>query len=84
MEHRDEVLELARRHHVGNVRVFGSAARGEDGPESDLDLLVAPDPEASLFDLALLRLDIVDLLGGIEVDAVTTGSSGPGHGAHPG
>ena len=36
---RDEILEIARRHGAGNVRVFGSVARGESGPDSDLDLL---------------------------------------------
>ena len=37
---RERVLELARRHHVSNVRVFGSVARGEATPDSDVDLLV--------------------------------------------
>jgi predicted nucleotidyltransferase len=37
---RDEILRLAHKHGATNVRVFGSVARGEAGPESDLDLLV--------------------------------------------
>ena len=37
---RDPILRLARLHGVATVRAFGSAARGEAGPESDLDLLV--------------------------------------------
>lgn len=37
---REQVLKLARQNGVYNVRVFGSAARGEAGPDSDLDLLV--------------------------------------------
>ena len=37
---RDEIAEIARRHGATNVRIFGSVARREAGPESDLDLLV--------------------------------------------
>ncbi|OGP56364.1 MAG: DNA polymerase subunit beta [Deltaproteobacteria bacterium RBG_13_61_14] len=37
---REEILRIARKHGVNNVRVFGSLARGEAGPESDVDLLV--------------------------------------------
>ncbi|WP_211881057.1 helix-turn-helix domain-containing protein [Pseudarthrobacter albicanus] len=74
-EHRGETLEAARRHKAGNVRVFGSAVRGEDTPGSDLDLLVDLEPGATLFDLAGLRLDLVDLLG-VDVDIVPSGSTG--------
>ncbi len=38
--HRDEILHVAARHGAGNVRLFGSVARGEDTPESDVDLLI--------------------------------------------
>jgi uncharacterized protein len=37
---RELILEMASRHGAGNVRVFGSVARGEDDPNSDVDLLV--------------------------------------------
>jgi predicted nucleotidyltransferase len=39
-EHREEILRLAARHGAGNVLIFGSVARGEETPESDVDLLV--------------------------------------------
>jgi hypothetical protein len=39
-QHRDEILRIAREHGVGSVRVFGSAARGELGPHSDVDFLI--------------------------------------------
>ena len=39
-EHRGELVEIGQLHGVGNIRVFGSVARGEAGPVSDLDLLV--------------------------------------------
>lgn len=38
--HREEILRLAEQHGAFNVRVFGSVARGDAGPESDIDLLV--------------------------------------------
>lgn len=74
-EHRKEALEIARSHKVTNVRVFGSVARGEDTPDSDIDLFVDLEPGATLFDLAELRLDMVELLG-VEVDVVPSGASG--------
>lgn len=60
---RAEILEVARRHGARNVRVFGSFARGEARPESDLDLLVEAGPEHSPFFPAGLIADLEDLLG---------------------
>lgn len=45
---RDAILAAVRRRHASRVRVFGSVARGEAGPSSDVDLLVDFDTEASL------------------------------------
>jgi predicted nucleotidyltransferase len=59
---RDEILALAARHGASNVRVFGSVARGEAGPESDLDLLVDLEPGRTLLDLGGLLMDLRDLL----------------------
>lgn len=61
--HRREVLDLCHSHGVTNVRVFGSTARGTDGPESDIDLLVDVDPDVGLFGLARLEIALSDLLG---------------------
>lgn len=69
-EKREEILLIAAQHGARNVRVFGSVARGEVGPESDLDLLVEMDPGRSLLDHVALVQDLSDLLG-IEVDVVT-------------
>jgi predicted nucleotidyltransferase len=44
-------LAIASRHHASRVRPFGSAARGDDRPDSDIDLLVDFDEDSSLFDL---------------------------------
>lgn len=67
---RDDILRLAALHGARNVRVFGSAARGEAGSESDLDLLVDMEPGRSLLDHVALWQDLEDLLG-CKVDVVS-------------
>jgi hypothetical protein len=62
-ERRDEILRAAERRGAGNVRLFGSAARGEAGPGSDVDLLVELGPEVSLLDLGGLHSDLERILG---------------------
>jgi len=66
---REEILRLAARYGAYNVRVFGSAARGEAGPDSDVDFLVELEPDRSLFDLGGLLMDLQELLE-CEVDVV--------------
>ena len=68
--HSDEVRDIIGANRVVNPRVFGSVARGEDTETSDLDILVDPTPETSLFDIAIIRRELLDLLG-ISVDVVT-------------
>ena len=67
--HRDEVREIVARNRGRDPRLFGSVARGEDRPGSDLDLLVDLDDSASLFDLARMHLELEELLG-IRVDVL--------------
>ena len=67
---RQEILRLAARHGAHNVRIFGSVARGEARPDSDVDVLVDLEPGRSLFDLGGLLMDLQDLLG-CRVDVVT-------------
>ena len=62
-QRRSEILRIAQAHGAGNVRVFGSVARGEEGPDSDLDLLVDLEPRRNLLDLGHLVMDLQDLLG---------------------
>jgi predicted nucleotidyltransferase len=59
---RDEILRIAARHGAFNVRVFGSVARGDARPDSDVDLLVDLEPGRSLLDLGRLLVDLQDLL----------------------
>ncbi len=60
---RQRVLAIARQHGAFDVRVFGSVARGESGPDSDVDLLVSMEPGRSILDRAALKLDLEELLG---------------------
>jgi hypothetical protein len=69
-KYRESILKAATRHGARNVRVFGSAARGEDDPSSDLDLLVELEPGRTLLDLGGLVSDLEALLG-VPVDVVT-------------
>jgi uncharacterized protein len=62
-EHREEVLDAAASRGGTDVRVFGSVARGEDRPGSDLDLLVDFPPETSLLTVIGLELELRELLG---------------------
>jgi len=68
--HRPEILRLAAAYGARNVRLFGSAARGEAGDESDVDVLVTMDPGRSLLDLVGLSQDL-ELLLGRQVDVVS-------------
>lgn len=55
---RDYIIQLAADHGAHNVRVFGSVARGEAGPTSDIDLLVEMDQGCSLLDLIELSQEL--------------------------
>lgn len=69
--HRDAVRAIVAQHHALHPRVFGSVARGDATPASDLDLLVDFTADASLLDELGLRLALSDLLQ-VDVDVVAT------------
>jgi predicted nucleotidyltransferase len=58
-----QILRLAAHYGAHNLRIFGSVARGEAGPDSDLDLLVDLAPDRTLLDLGGLQMDLQALLG---------------------
>ena len=72
-QQRDTIIDIAARHGARNVRVFGSVARGDDRPASDLDLLVDMESDRSLLDLVGLAQDLEALLHR-NVDVVTDAS----------
>lgn len=65
-----EILAIASRYGIENIRVFGSVMRGDDNSRSDIDLLVDVKDGSSLFDLGGAVVEIQDLLGR-KVDIVT-------------
>ena len=73
---RREILDVAARHGARNVRLFGSTARGEARPDSDIDLLVEMDADRSLLDLVGLGQDLEALLAH-KVDVLTDASLHP-------
>jgi uncharacterized protein len=70
---REEILSIAAQYDAANVRIFGSVARGDDRPESDVDFLVDVQRQWSLFDHIGLIQDLEDLLGR-KVDLIPTHS----------
>ncbi len=73
---RQDILRLAAQHGARNVRIFGSLARGEARPDSDVDILITLEPERSLLDLIALQQDLEDLLN-CNVDVVTEAAVSP-------
>jgi predicted nucleotidyltransferase len=68
--HRAAICDVVASHHARNPRIFGSAARDADTDQSDLDILVDPTPETSLFDIAAIGHELETLLG-VPVDVLT-------------
>ena len=67
---REEILQIARKHNAEKVYVFGSCARKEETPESDVDFVADFKEHSTLFNVVDLELDLADLLG-CSVDVVT-------------
>jgi predicted nucleotidyltransferase len=67
---KDQILRIAAIYGASNVRVFGSLARGENSPSSDVDILVDLDPNRSLMDLGGLLMDLQEILP-LPVDVAT-------------
>jgi predicted nucleotidyltransferase len=64
------IRRVVESHHARNARVFGSVLRGQDTDSSDLDLLIDPMPETTLFDIGAIRHELGKLLG-VPVDILT-------------
>ena len=70
---RDSILSIATMHGAKRIKVFGSFARGEDKPGSDIDVIVNLEEGRSLFDMIALKNDLEELFGR-KVDVVTEDS----------
>ena len=65
---RDEIYAIARKHKAEKLWVFGSCARREERPDSDVDLLVKFGPRTTIFDYVRMQDDVAKLLGcGVDV-----------------
>ena len=73
---REDVLRIAAKHGAYNVRIFGSVARGEDTPDSDIDLLIEKGPNTTPWFPAGLLLELEESLGR-RVDVVTEKALNP-------
>ena len=68
--HRDEIRAIVTRHHGQSVAIFGSVARGDEQPDSDIDFLVEFEPGTRPFEILALGADLEDALG-VRVDVGT-------------
>jgi len=71
-----DIVRVSRQHGAQRVRVFGSAARGQTTPTSDLDILVEMEAKRSLLDIVAIKQDLEDMLG-CKVDVVTESALSP-------
>jgi predicted nucleotidyltransferase len=67
---RAAIRRVVESHRARNARVFGSVLRGQDTDRSDLDILIDPTPETTLFDIGAIRHELAKLLG-VPVDVLT-------------
>jgi predicted nucleotidyltransferase len=75
-KNRGKIREIVARRQVFNARVYGSVLRGEDHAGSDLDILVDPSPNTSLFTLGGLQWELEEALG-VPVDIKVPGDFPP-------
>ena len=68
--HREAIRRVVESHRASNARVFGSVARGDDAEGSDIDILIDPTPDTTLFDIGAIRHELQKLLG-VPVDVLT-------------
>jgi predicted nucleotidyltransferase len=67
---RAAIRHVVESHRARNARVFGSVLHGQDTDTSDLDILIDPTPETTLFDIGAIRHKLGQLLG-VPVDVLT-------------
>ncbi|WP_434525296.1 nucleotidyltransferase family protein [Photorhabdus asymbiotica] len=60
---REAIRRVVESHRACNARVFGSVVHGDDTEDSNLDILINPTPETTLFDIGAIRHELLQLLG---------------------
>lgn len=76
IKRRTDIKRVAASHGARDIRIFGSAARGELRLDSDIDIIVRLEPGRTLLDLVAIKQDLEDLFGR-EVHVVTEASISP-------
>jgi predicted nucleotidyltransferase len=71
--HRDEIKAIVARHHGSSVAIFGSVARGDERPGSDIDFLVELSPGARPLEILAIGVELEQVLG-VKVDVGTPDS----------
>ena len=69
-QHREDIRRVVNAHRARNPRVFGSVVHGADTEGSDLDILIDPTPDTTLFDIGAIRHELLKVLG-VPVDVLT-------------
>lgn len=69
-KNRAAIRSVVERHRARNARVFGSVLHGDDQEGSDLDILIDPTPDTTMFDIGAIRHELLQLLG-VPVDVLT-------------
>lgn len=70
---KQKIVPVLQKNGVISSSIFGSYARGEERPNSDIDLLVEMAPNSTIIDLSGLKQDLEEALSK-KVDVVTTGA----------
>ncbi len=73
-EIKEKTAPVLKKHNAVEAYVFGSTARGEDRPDSDVDILVRFNQMENLFEFVGVKLDLEDALDGRKVDLVQMGA----------
>ncbi len=68
--YREQIRSIVEKYHAKNPRVFGSVLHELDEDGSDLDILIEPTPQTTLFDVGAIRHELIALLG-VPVDVLT-------------
>ena len=69
-KNRAAIRSVVERHRARNARVFGSVLHGDDQEGSDLDILIDPTPDTTMFDIGAIRHELLQMLG-VTVDVLT-------------
>ena len=69
---REPVERLGKKYGIKNAYLFGSYARGEADENSDVDLIVDGGEIRTMFELSSFRFELMEELGGIDIDVITT------------